>query len=737
MNSLRHRTLAALCAAAALSYSGCQKQEAAPTAPPVKTEAKAPEAAKPAADPVTADDTNTSLTGDGTDGNWAGYGRGYDSDHYSPIDDINQSNVQKLGLAWSFDLPVGNSHSAPLEVDGTLYFSQAYAVIRAMDVATGNLKWEYDPKVTDVAGDKLRTAWGTRGISFWNNRIYTGTQDGRLIAINAKDGTLAWEVDTTMGKDDGRYITGAPLLYNGIALIGHGGADFSAVRGYVTAYDAETGKKLWRFFTVPGDPKAGPDNEPSDEILATADVKNSWKGEFWKYGGGATVWNSMTYDKELDRVYLGTGNGAPWNQKIRSPGGGDNLFVCSIVALDAKTGKYLWHYQVNPGETWDFNADMDIELATIKLDGKDTKVLMQAPKNGFFYVINRETGKLISAKQWAKQTWAKEIGPDGRPVELPGVRFEKKGQMFVMYPGGMGTHNWMAMAYSPKTGLVYIPRQEAPYAYSEEGIKPATWKADKRLSIASGYAPGDTRVMPPASTGPTGALVAWDPVKQEEKWAVPMLSPVNGGVAATAGNLVFQGNAEGKFVAYAADTGKVLWSFDAHTGMVGQPIVFKTGGKQYVAISVGFGALAAVLGPDAAKFNWQYRQQKRRMLVFSLDGTAKLPENEKIDPIVLIDDPKLKFDDKVVAEGSKIFGGHCLACHGPGAIAGGAAPDLRASQIVQNKETFKAIVGMGGLEKAGMPKFDELSDKQLEAIRTFVQYRARVSAKEQGKQQTN
>lgn len=720
------RTGLAALAAASLTLAGCKK-DAPPPAPVVeKTPEKAPE-------PVvekTVTDTEESLKGDGSDGQWLSYNGRYDGTHYSPLAQINDQNIGQLGLAWSLDLPVGNSHSEPLAVDGVIYFSQGYAVIHAVDALTGKLLWKYDPKVTDVAGDKLRTAWGTRGITYANGKVYSGTQDGRLFALNAKDGSLAWTVDTTQGKTDGRYITGAPLYFDGKVLIGHGGADFSAVRGYVTAYDAETGKKVWRFYTVPGDPKAGPDGEASDDVMAMA--AKTWKGEWWKHGGGGTAWNALTYDAELGRVYIGTGNGAPWNQDIRSPGGGDNFFLCSIVALDAKTGKYLWHYAVNPGETWDFNAAMDMELATLSIDGKPTKVLMQAPKNGFFYVINRETGKFISATQWAKQNWAKSIDANGRPIEEANARPTKDGRLLINFPGGMGAHNWMPMSFSPKTNLVYIPRQDVPYAYSRKGVDEKDFKPGVRIGLASGYAAADTRELPPESQTPQGALVAWDPVKRGEAWVVPMQAPVNGGTVATGGNLVFQGNAQGNVVAYAADTGKVLWSFDAHNGMVGAPITFTAGGKQYVSILTGYGALGAVVGPDAARYNWQYRQQHRRLLTFAIGGTAKLPANEAIPPLAFLDDPSVKLNDDDVAKGSLEFA-RCMVCHGPGAVAGGAAPDLRASPIAMSPESFRAIVHDGGLEKVGMPKFDELSDVQLDQLRSFIRFRARKAIVEKQK----
>lgn len=295
------------------------------------------------------------------------------------------------------DLEPGNPVTGPLAVAGVLYFANSYSIVHAVDAVTGKLLWKYDPKAAEASGHKLRQGWGSRGIAWWNGRIYTGTQDGRLIAIDAKSGKPVWST-MTVGKDDVRFISGQPRAFDGKIVIGHRGADVGSIRGYVTAYDAATGKQLWRFYTVPSNPADG------FESAALAMAAKTWAGEWWKYGGGGTVWNSITYDKESDTVYLGTGNGAPWNRKIRSAGKGDNLFLCSIVALDAKTGAYKWHYQVNPGESLDFNASMDMKLADTTIGSQPRKVLLTAPKNGFFYVLDQTNGKLISAEKYVKAT---------------------------------------------------------------------------------------------------------------------------------------------------------------------------------------------------------------------------------------------------------------------------------------------------------------------------------------------
>jgi quinohemoprotein ethanol dehydrogenase len=434
-------------------------------------------------------DRGAALT-DGSD--WPSYGGADDENHYSPLDDINQANIGKLGLAWSHDLPPSASVvSAPVAVGGILYTATGLSVVRAFEGDTGKLLWEYDPTVAEVAGDTLKGSWGVRGLAYADGRLFVGTLDGRLIAIDAKSGRPDWSVQTTT-PGDGRYITGAPRVFGGRVIIGHGGADYAPVRGYVTAYDTRTGGQLWRFYTVPGNPAV-----EKDETTRLA--AKSWTGEWWNFGGGGTVWNAMTYDPEFDRIYLGTGNGAPWNRDIRSPGGGDNLFLCSIVAIDAKTGKYIWHYQTVPGEQWDMNSAMDIQLATLSIAGKPRRVILHAPKNGFFYVIDREHGRLISAEPFAKVTWASGIdNKTGRPIENPGIR--SKTDPIVIWPSGtLGAHNWYPMAYSPKQRLVYIPTTELPGSYTAKTIDATGWHYVPRSRLNTGY---DARVdfhgAPPA-----------------------------------------------------------------------------------------------------------------------------------------------------------------------------------------------------------------------------------------------
>jgi len=651
----------------------------------------------------TADNALLATANNGDD--WPSYGGTWDERHFSPLAEINDKNVGQLGLAWSLDLPLGNPATIPVEVGGVIYMSSGLSIVRAIDAVTGQVKWTYDPKVGEHQGKAIRSAWGSRGIAYWNGKVYTGTLDGRLVAIDAKTGAEVWSVQTTE-VGNGQFITGAPRVFNGKVIIGQGGGDSTLNRGYATAYDAETGKQLWRFFIVPGDPSKGFENKAMEMAAKT------WTGEWWKVGGGGEPWGNFTYDADTNTILIGTGNGYPWNQKIRSPGGGDNLFLCSMVALDADTGEYKWHYQFNPGETWDYNATMDMTLADLTIDGKPRKVVMTAPKNGFFYVIDRLTGKLISAEKIAKVTWASKIDlATGRPVELPGARFPD-GKDFELWPSNNGAHSWMPMAFNPATGLVYIPKREEGIIYNDRGIDLKHWK----------YTPGTlgqnmTHPLSPALT--TSALIAWNPVTQKQVWSVPNAGGWNGGVLATAGNLVFQGQLDGGLRAYAADSGKTLWQFPAQAGILSAPISYRVGGKQYITIVVGMGASATLDARTLGGIQFDARSQRRRVLTFVLGGTAKLPPAPPPFKIKAIADADYRPDPALAKRGETLFGQNCLACHGFNAIAGGGAPDLRVTPLAQNAEAFQGVVHDGALKDTGMPQFSELTDADLAALRQY------------------
>jgi quinohemoprotein ethanol dehydrogenase len=669
-------------------------------------------AASPGA--ISVDDAALANETDGAD--WPAFGRSFSEQRYSPLRQIHAGNVARLGLAWSLDLPgVVNVASQPLAVGGVIYFAIGYSVVHAVDAKTGKLLWRHDPEVPKVAGYKLREGWGSRGLALYRDRVYVGTIDGRLIALSAATGEPVWSV-LTVERDDARYITGAPRVFDGKVLIGHGGADNGPVRGYVTAYDAATGKQLWRFYLVPGNPADGFENAAMEMAART------WTGEWWKHGGGGTVWNAMTYDPELDLVYLGTGNGAPWNQKIRSPDGGDNLFLSSVLALDADTGEYRWHYQTTPGETWDYNSAMDMVLATLPVDGKPRKLLLHAPKNGFFYVIDREKGKLVSAEKLGRVTWAERVDEKtGRPVEAAGARYED-GQE-TLWPGPAGVHNWQPMAFHPGTGLVYVPTMELPGFYDDRGVDPATWRhrPNNLPSMGVEYLNEDA----PLDAG-RSELVAWDPLARRPAWKHPTPGVWNGGVIATAGNLVFQGQIDGSFKAYAADTGKELWSFAAGNAVIAPPLTFSVEGRQLVAVLAGVSGTAGLYGSLSAQFGWQARLQPRRLLAFALDAEALLPASSPPQRVAMPDDGDFAPDPALVERGASAYGQSCLGCHGPAAISGGTAPDLRASPITRQAAEFERVVRGGALEALGMPRFADLPPDEVEAIRHYLLARARV-----------
>jgi quinohemoprotein ethanol dehydrogenase len=644
---------------------------------------------------------------------WPGYGGSSGEQHFSPASEISQNTVGRLGLLWSYDLDIENSVSQPLAINGMLYVTTGRSRITAFRAVSGNVVWQFDPDVTETAGRKLRSSWGSRGIAYREGRLYTATVDGNLICMDAESGQQLWSVPT-VDPASGLYVTGAPRIMDEMVIIGNGGADVSDARGYVTAYDGNTGEQLWRFYTVPGNPADGFENDALELAAKT------WNGEWWRYGGGGTVWNAITYDDKYKTVYLGVGNGAPWNHEIRSEGEGDNLFLASIVALDADTGAYKWHYQVNPGETWDYNASMDIALATLTIGGETRDVLLQAPKNGFVYVIDRVNGDFISARPFVKTTWASKIDPEsGRPVEDPAARFPDGGS-FDLFPGTFGAHSWMPMAFSPQTGLVYIPTSFIGSRISSGDVKADDWARYPGFGSDGGMsaAPIWDETNPSRS-----ALTAWNPVDQELAWQVPTTGVTGGGVMATAGGLVFQGEINGTFNAYDASSGDRVWSFDAQAPILAPPIAFAAGGRDYIAIQTGSSTGAAALGTFFEDIRIDYRNMARRVLVFALDGDASLPARKPL-PLVAIEDPDFDAGSRPLLAGAIAYGRRCAHCHGLEGVAAGSAPDLRASYTILNDETFTVIVREGALVRNGMPQFEELADETLLDMRHYLRFEA-------------
>ncbi len=647
-------------------------------------------------------------------GNWMSYGRTYDEQRFSTLEDIDTTNVGELGLAWYFDVPTERGMEAtPIVVDGRMYVSGSWSIVYALDAATGKELWRHDPKVSRAWAQYACCDVVNRGVAVWGDSVFVGTLDGYLVSIDAETGEEIWRVDT-IDRQPPYTITGAPRVVNGLVVIGNGGAEYG-VRGFVTAYDAVTGEQRWRFYTVPGNPADGFENE----IMKAA--AETWTGEWWALGGGGTVWDSMAYDPELGLLYIGVGNGSPWNRQIRSPGGGDNLFLSSIVALEADTGEYVWHYQTTPGDTWDFTATQHMILADIEVGGETRKVLMQAPKNGFFYVLDRTDGSLVSAEAYVQVNWASGIDKDsGRPVETSNARYTEG--PFLIMPSPFGGHNWHPMAYNPSTGLVYLPAQDIPFLFDQEPdfeAKPNTW------NLGAGNAhlpPPEPEVLAQVQGMVSGQLVAWDPVNQREVWRYQHAGPWNGGVLSTAGNLVFQGSLIGEFAAYDATSGERLWAFPAQTGVAAAPATYTANGEQHVAVAVGWGSVFVMIagGPSRA----MGMTNISRILAFKLGGTAALPEAEPQPLPPLPEPPAQAADAGLIETGRVVYAQRCSMCHGDYAESGGLVPDLRYASA----ETFTAwdgiVLGGARLDK-GMPAFGlALTKPDSDALRAYVIDRA-------------
>ncbi len=643
----------------------------------------------------------------GAEADWLGRMGDESATAFSRLDAIDTGNVGRLGLAFSVDLPDETTlEGTPIAVDGTIYFTGTHTKVYAVDGATGPLKWEYDPQTWRFNPSKLYLNFAaSRGLAYANGKIFIAAFDGRLIALEASSGKELWTAET-ISRTSNQWITGAPYTFKDKVIVGQAGADMGE-RGYVTAYDQETGKQAWRFYPVPGSPE---DNE-GDPLMEKA--AKTWYGEWWKGKTGGGPWGDIAYDAELDLVYIGSANPGQVDTKTIAAHDGDQLFSSSIIALDADSGEYRWHYQVNPKDAWDYGANTQITLADLKIGDKTRKVAMQAPKNGFLYVVDRETGKFISAGKIVKVTWAEQIDTrTGRPVEAPNIRFEK-GDV-VLWPNPTGGHNWHSQSFSPKTGLIYIPAMHNGVRYSKDRINGGvfvnnTWVGSEMVDDRDGK----------------GSLVAWDPVAQREVWRVMHGNIWNGGVLSTAGNLVFQGDAYGRFRAHDALTGKEVWSFDAGLGIIGAPMSYAAGGKQYVAVLAGWGGSASV-GSDVMNVGWKWGANTRRLLVFALDGRAKLPKEPgptgSLEPL---DDPDFVVDAGKAEAGKGLFL-YCMLCHGRDVISSGSpGPDLRESALALDSSEFRKIVKQGALIQRGMPRYDFLSDEQVTQLYHYVRQEAR------------
>lgn len=687
--------------------------------------------------------------------NWLIHGGGWQEQRFSKLDQINVDTVANLKPAWFVDFDTNRGQeSTPIVVDGVMFVTTAWSKVYALDAKSGRQLWYYDPQVPGPAGVPSCCDVVNRGVAVYRGKVYFGAVDGRLIALDAATGKPVWSV-MTVAPNMQYTITGAPRVARGKVFIGNAGADFGG-RGYVSAYDAESGKLVWRFFTVPSDPKAKPDGAASDDVLAKT-ARPTWFGNDWpRYGGGGHVWNALVFDPDFNQVYMATGNGLPWNHEIRSEGKGDNLFIASIVAVDADTGKYKWHYQETPGDAWDFDSISDMTQAELRINGQLRKVLIHPPKNGFMYVLDRSNGKLLSAEPFVPNiNWASHVDiATGRPAVDPKARY--KDEPFVGTPGGGGAHNWQPTAFSPQTNLLYLAASEGSTYYQPvknfnyveglpnlgidfaamlRGIGDTGGGAHGAETVPAANAKSDP--PPPQAKSPPAAppapppqsyLLAWNPVTQKAAWRTPVRG---GGVLATAGNLVFQGRSRqgvlGEFVAYRADTGQQVWSYPTPNSISPGPVTYSVDGEQYVAVASGAGMMAGG-APARERFNG-------RLVVFKLNGTGSFPPEPALAPPA--NPPPQVAAADLVAKGRKHYDDYCSRCHGGDAQSGNVLPDLRRSAMLTSPEAWNSVVIDGVLTPRGMISWSQfLTPDDAEAVRAYVGEQARKLQQQEKTAQT-
>ena len=677
---------------------------------------------EPAADSVTSQvanvDTDRIKTASAGE-EWLSYGGTYDEQRHSSLTQVNTENVADLGVAWTYELSTNRGVEAtPIVVDGVMYVTSSWSIVHALDAKTGEELWVYDPDVDRSVGVNACCDVVNRGVAVYEGKVFVGVIDGRLEAVDAETGERIWS-KVTVDQSKPYTITGAPRVVNGRVMIGNSGAELG-VRGYLSAYDTETGEKVWRFYTTPN-PEKQPDGEVSDAVYADF-ANETWGDEgYWvSDGGGGTVWDSIVYDDVNDQIIFGVGNGSPWNQDFRDPTYGDNFFLSSIVAVDAATGEYKWHFQTTPGENWDYTATQTIILADLPLgeDGAPRRVAMQAPKNGFFYVVDAATGEFISGDPYVPVSWATGLDETGRPIEVPTARYTETLQQ--QTPGAYGGHNWHPMAFNPDEGLALIPAHEIPSTYVKDILfesKPSAWNTGSDFS--AGLPPiGSPAVAAFLKSTLKGRLIAWDPVARAPRWTVEHDNAWNGGVLSTAGGLVFQGKLGGDFTAYDAGTGEKLWTYNLKSGAAAGPGTYEIDGEQYIAIATGWGSAFSLVAGFA--YDETVPAKLGKVVTFKLGGTGEIAD---VDLPSIDKTPKAEqFGDMdMIAAGGQHFGRNCAVCHGVLGISSGVLPDLRWSMITGNSEAFKGVVIDGNLAENGMVSFAKfLTPEDVEAIRAYL-----------------
>lgn len=704
----------------------------------------------PTALAVGAGDVSTKrlLSADQEPANWFTLGRDSAQSYFSPLDSINARTVDHLGFAWAYDLGTRRGQEAtPIVVDGVMYASGYVGNVYAIDAVTGAEKWRFDPPIVNQSMRNPCCDAVNRGVAVWEGLVYVASIDGQLYALDAATGKPVWVADTIIDHSLSYTSSGAPLIAGRVVVLGNSGGDMdtNGVRGYVSAYDLKSGSLYWRFFTVP--PAPGKKFEHPELAVAA----KSWDPERNpKYTGGATVWDGMTYDPALNLLYFGTGNPAPNRPRKVNDRNTDELFTCSILALNPDTGRMAWYYQTTPGDQWDFDATQKLVLADIKIDGRLQHVLMQANKNGFFYILDSRTGRVLSAKNFTFVNWASRVDlKTGRPMVQLQAEFYKKPSN--IYPSGAGAHSWQPMSYNPTTGLAYIPVADASNILINLPANGGRLKFSNGASGTGGMVP-DGSYDPAASRdlfGPLpslesiqaqrpGKLVrelirAWDPVNQRTVWEHETSSGTrsyDGGILSTAGNLVFQGHANGELAVYAADTGVQLKTVKTGSHIMAAPITYAVDGVQYVAVQTGYGgaAIAGVIPPESAALKYD---NENRILAFKLDGgTVPLPALLSAPPFPV--PPPGTATQAELDRGGVKFTEQCGRCH---AFGPNITPDLRKLPPGIHA-AFKDIVLKGALASVGMEGFaDILNDNDVDDIHAYLisEQRRAYEAQQNGK----
>ncbi len=705
--------LAALCL---LLLPGCERPGEAP----------APAAAAPAGQV----DRARLLAADGEPGQWLTGGGGWQAMHYSALTDLTSANVQRLGLAWEFDTGTTRGLEAtPVVVDGVMYASGVAGRVYALDAASGALRWRFEPVVDLQVTRGSCCDQVNRGLAVWRGRVYVGALDGWLYALDAASGRVLWKSDTFVDRARAYTSTGAPQIAGDVVVIGNGGAEFDA-RGYFSAYDLDSGELRWRFYTVPGDP-AKPREHPDLEIAARTWDPNS----AWQYGGGGTVWDGLAYDPELDLLYVGVGNTVPYPQWVRSPAGGDNLFTDSLLAINPRTGRLVWYYQQTPGDQWDIGSNAPMILVDREIDGRMRKLLLHAPKNGLFYVLDRTDGKLLSARPFAQVNWLKSIDPvSGRPtVDREAVDYRNGPKL--VFPSIIGAHSWQPMAYSPKTGLVYLPTLEAGNIIyditPERGYRPSLFNANVGFAFMPGIEASKASLPLPVQRVIDAGILqrggfdlrmrallqAWDPIAGKAVWTVPDLPASHrSGVLATGGNLVFQGNPAGELRVFDATNGKLLASIQTGSSIIAAPMSYRIDGVTYVAVMAAWGG-GGWAAPEPGSAAYRYGN-RGRILAFRLDGRAVPLPAELPEPAPLPEPPAPRGSPAEIARGAALFAANCAICH-PNTPRTLSA-DLRA-MTPAGHATFEQVVLDGLKVPLGMPRWkDVLSRQDVAALHAYV-----------------